>query len=100
MIIGCPKETLTGEKRVAMTPESAKHLQKLGYDCIIQAGAGAEAGFADVAYDEAGVTVVKTPAALFKQADIVVKIRGVSDKEQSLLRADQTVISMILNQLE
>ena len=55
MIIGCPKETLTGEKRVAMTPESAKHLQKLGYDCIIQSGAGAEAGFADVAYDEAGV---------------------------------------------
>ena len=95
MIIGCPKETLTGEKRVAMTPESAKHLQKLGYDCIIQSGAGAEAGFADAAYDEAGVTVVKTPAALFKQADIVVKIRGVSDKEQSFLRADQTVISMI-----
>ena len=95
MIIGCPKETLTGEKRVAMTPESAKHLQKLGYDCIIQSGAGAEAGFADAAYDEAGVTVVKTPAALFKQADIVVKIRSVSDKEQSLLRADQTVISMI-----
>ena len=95
MIIGCPKETLTGEKRVAMTPDSAKHLQKLGYDCIIQSGAGAEAGFADATYEEAGVSVVKTPAALFKQADIVVKIRSVSDKEQALLRADQTVISMI-----
>ena len=82
MIIGCPKETLTGEKRVAMTPDSAKHLQKLGYDCIIQSGAGAEAGFSDAAFEEAGVSVVKTPAALFKQADIVVKVRGASDKSR------------------
>ena len=45
MIIGAPKEIAADEKRVAMTPDSALQLQKLGYECIIQSGAGANAGF-------------------------------------------------------
>ena len=40
MIIGAPKEVAVDEKRVAMTPDSAKQLQKLGYDCLVQSGAG------------------------------------------------------------
>ena len=40
MKIGAPKETAAGEARVAMTPQSAKDLQKLGYECLIQKGAG------------------------------------------------------------
>jgi len=43
-----------------MTPASAKDLQKLGYDCVIEAGAGLSAGFTDAAYEAAGVSVVKT----------------------------------------
>ena len=66
MKIGAPKEIFEGEKRVAMTPQSALQLQKLGYDCAIETGAGAAAGFSDATYVEAGVEIVKTSAALWK----------------------------------
>ena len=47
MKIGAPKETASGEARVALTPESAGRLQKLGYDCIVETGAGAAASITD-----------------------------------------------------
>ena len=93
MKIGSPKEIFEGEDRVAMTPASAKDLQKLGYECVIETGAGAAAGFSDAAYKEAGVEVVKTGAALFKAADIVAKVRPPEDKEVRRLREGQTLIS-------
>ena len=58
MRIGSPKEVMPGEARVAMTPESAAQLQKLGHECFIESGAGVFAGFSDTDYQEAGVTVV------------------------------------------
>ncbi len=93
MKIGTPKETASGEARVAMTPESAKALQKLGYDCVIETGAGAGAGFSDAAYKAAGVEVVKTAAALWKAADIVAKVRPPTEAEAKRLRKGQTLIS-------
>ncbi|MEM1235588.1 MAG: Re/Si-specific NAD(P)(+) transhydrogenase subunit alpha [Pseudomonadota bacterium] len=93
MKIGTPKETFEGEARVAMTPDSALQLQKLGHECIIETGAGAAAGFSDALYKEAGVKVVKTGAALFKEADIVAKVRPPSDTEAKRLRDGQTLIS-------
>ena len=71
MKIGTPKEVSSGEARVAMTPDSALALQKLGHECLIEAGAGKAAGFSDALYKKAGVIIVKTPAALWKSADIV-----------------------------
>ena len=94
MKIGCPTETFEGERRVAMTPDSIRQILKLGHDCVVQSGAGDAAGFPDAAYEEAGAAIVKTAATLWKQADIVVKVRGVTKKEESQLRADQTVISL------
>ncbi len=93
MKIGAPKEIFEGEARVAMTPDSALALQKLGYDCVIETGAGAAAGFSDAAYEKAGVEVVKTAAALFKAADIVAKVRPPSDAEVKRLSKGQTLIS-------
>jgi len=93
MKIGVPKETDAGEARVAMTPDSAKQLQKLGYECVIETKAGEAAGFTDAAYKEAGVEVVKTGAALFKAADVVAKVRPPSDAEVKRLREGQTFIS-------
>jgi NAD(P) transhydrogenase subunit alpha len=93
MLIGTPKEVFAGENRVAMTPESAKQLQKLGYECAIEAGAGANAGFSDADYSDAGVEVVKTAAALWKACDIVAKVRQPDDKELKRLSADKTLIS-------
>jgi NAD(P) transhydrogenase subunit alpha len=91
--IGTPKEIFAGEDRVAMTPASAKDLQKLGYDCVIETGAGVAAGFTDQAYKDAGVAVVKTGAALFKAADIIAKVRPPEDVEVKRLREGQTLIS-------
>lgn len=94
-IIGTPKETTTGENRVAMTPQSAADLQKLGFDCIIQSGAGKAARFADADYRAAGVTVVKTATDLWKKADVVAKVRPPSAAEAKKMRKDQTVVSFI-----
>ena len=84
---------MKGEARVAMTPDSAKQLQKLGYDCAIETGAGQLAGFSDAAYEEAGVEIVKTAAALWKTSDIVAKVRIPTDTELKRMTAGKTLIS-------
>ncbi|UWQ39692.1 Re/Si-specific NAD(P)(+) transhydrogenase subunit alpha (plasmid) [Leisingera aquaemixtae] len=93
MLIGTPRELAAGESRVAMTPESAVQLQKLGYDCAIEAGAGAAAGFSDAAYEAAGVEILKTPAALWKAADIIAKVRQPDAAELKRLAKGKTLIS-------
>ncbi|MEO0633733.1 MAG: Re/Si-specific NAD(P)(+) transhydrogenase subunit alpha [Pseudomonadota bacterium] len=93
MKIGTPKELFEGERRVAMTPDSALQLQKLGHTCVIETGAGHAAGFDDKSYKDAGVEVVKTAAALFKAADVVAKVRPPEDSEVKRLREGQTLIS-------
>ncbi len=93
MKIGTPKEVFGGENRVAMTPDSAKQLQKLGYECAIESGAGAGAGFSDAAYEAAGVEVIKTAAALWKGVDIVAKVRQPDATELKRLTKDKTLIS-------
>ncbi len=93
MKIGVPKEIFEGENRVAMTPDSAKLLQKLGYECIIETKAGLAAGFSDTLYKEAGVEIAKTAAALWKEADIIAKVRQPNDTELKRLNKDKTLIS-------
>lgn len=93
MRIGVPKEIFEGETRVALTPASALELQKLGYDCLIEKGAGVASRFSDQDYKEAGVEIVPTAAALFKAADVVAKVRPPEDIEIKRLRKGQTLIS-------
>ncbi len=93
MKIGTPKEVMEGEARVAMTPDSALQLQKLGYECAIESGAGKAAGFSDAAYKEAGVEIIKSAAALYKACDIVAKVRPPTETEAKRLRKDQLLIS-------
>ena len=93
MKIGAPRETTAGEARVAMTPASATELKKLGHDCLIEAGAGEAAGFADALYAAAGVTVVPDAATLWAEADIVAKVRQPSEAEVALMHQGQTVIA-------
>ena len=93
MKIGTPKEVSAGEARVAMTPDSALQLQKLGYECVVESGAGVAAGFADALYREAGVEVVKTAAALWKAADIITKVRPPNATEAKRLTDEKLLIS-------
>ncbi|MGQ7245717.1 Re/Si-specific NAD(P)(+) transhydrogenase subunit alpha [Halomonas sp. V046] len=93
MKIGAPRERFEGEARVALTPESAGHIQKLGHECLIETGAGERAGFTDQAYEAAGVTVVADADAVFTDADVVIKVREPSEQEADRLREGQTLIS-------
>jgi len=93
MIIGTPKEIYKGESRVAMTPDSARQLQKLGYECLIETGAGAAAAFSDASYIEAGVKVVGSAAELWAGADVIAKVRQPETSELANLSKDKTLIS-------
>ncbi len=93
--IGAPRELTLGEARVAMTPESAQQLQRLGYECIVESGAGKAAGFTDVAYRAAGVTITATAEELYATADVVAKVRPPLPCEVNRLRKGQTLVSFI-----
>ncbi len=91
--IGSPREVFPGESRVAMTPDSATQLQKLGYDCAIESGAGLLAGFSDALYAEAGVEVLGSAEELFAACDVIAKVRPPEDSEIELLTPEKTLIS-------
>lgn len=93
MKIGALAERFPGENRVAMTPESATAIMKLGHACVIEAGAGMRAGFTDQAYAAAGVTVLPDAAAVMAEADVLVRVRGPDTDEAVRLRKGQTLIS-------
>lgn len=92
-VIGTPKEIFEGEARVAMTPDSARQLQKLGYRCAVETGAGIKSGFSDAVYEAAEVEVVKTAAALWKAADVIAKVREPNKSELKRLAKGKTLIS-------
>ena len=85
-VIGVPKETATGEKRVATVPEVVEKLIKLGFKVAVQSGAGEHANFSDEAYRAAGAQVVDTAAALWAASDIVFKVRAPGAEELGLMR--------------
>ena len=95
MKIGSPKEIYKGENRIAMTPESAKQLQKLGYECIIETGAGNNSNFSDKNFKDAGVKIVKNSDQLWKESDIILKVRGPVATEVTKMRSGQQIISFI-----
>ncbi len=93
MKIGVPKETAAGELRVALTPDSALQLQKLGYSCIVETNAGVAAGFSDDAYRSAGVTVVDSAEALYALAEVIAKVRPPETSEVKRLSPGKTLVS-------
>ena len=95
MIIGCPKEVFKDENRVALTPESAKQLQKLGYTCLLETGAGINANFSDQDYKNAGVKVIKNSSELWKQSNIILKVRGPEKSELSKIKLNHHVVLQV-----
>ena len=94
MIIGCPKELSKDEKRVALTPLSAKELIKLGFKCQIETKAGLESNYSDQDYKDAGVKVISSKD-IWSKSDIIVKVRAPSNPELKLLKPKTTLISFI-----
>ncbi len=91
--IGTPREVFDGEARVAMTPESARQLRKLGYECAIEADAGIAAGFSNASYEEAGVEIVEAARELWQNSDIVAKVRPPTEAEINRMADGQTLVS-------
>ncbi len=100
MIIGVPKETCPGEKRVAFIPASLPSLRKGGMEVHIECGAGVESGYPDAAYTEQGGTLVSSRPQLFEQAHIIAQVRTLgANPEQGasdlpLMRQDQLIVGM------
>ncbi len=93
MIIGIPRESLPGETRVAATPQTVGQLIKLGYQVVVESGAGAASSFSDEAFAEAGASIAAADEVL--SSDVVLKVNAPSDAEIAALRDGATLISLI-----
>jgi H+-translocating NAD(P) transhydrogenase subunit alpha len=91
-VIGVPRETFAGEKRVATVPEVVEKLIKLGFAVKVEAGAGAAANFDDDSYRAAGAEVVPD---VWGSADILFKVRAPDTAEVAKMRQGQTLIGFI-----
>ncbi|MGB0847803.1 MAG: Re/Si-specific NAD(P)(+) transhydrogenase subunit alpha [Thiolinea sp.] len=91
--VGAAKEIFAGEQRVALTPDSARQLHKLGYRTLIESGAGTAAGFSDDDYKAADVSIASSAAELYNDSDIIIKVRAPSPEETSLIPEGKTLIS-------
>jgi NAD(P) transhydrogenase subunit alpha len=82
MIVGVPRETFPGERRVAVVPSSIPTLGKGGLEVIVEAGAGAQAGYPDAEYVAKGGKIIPERRDVFAAADIVVQVLsyGSNDK--------------------
>ena len=93
--IAVPKETVPGERRVALVPDVAGRLIKQGYRISIESGAGVEAHFPDAMYLAAGANVVADVAALYTSGDIVLKVQPPTELEVARIRQGAVVISLL-----
>lgn len=92
MNIVCLKETKKNENRVALTPQSATGLQKLGFECAIQKDAGKNANLNNSAYKEAGVNVINSLKSCYEKADILLKVNPPTQQELTKIKAGTTLI--------
>ena len=93
MLIGVPAETVAGETRVAVTPETVKKLSASGHTVHVQSGAGIAASVTDAAYQAAGAQITDQAGAF--GTDMVLKVRTPTDTETALLKSGAVVICML-----
>ncbi len=86
MTIGCPREIKAQEHRVALLPSAAYQLTRRGHPVLVERGAGAGSGYTDDEYAAAGARLVNDHAAVFEQADLIVKVKEPLPEEYALLR--------------
>ncbi len=101
MIVGVPKESFPGERRVALVPVVLQNLAKAGIDVIVQRGAGVEAGYPDQLYIDKGAKLVPDRTAVFGGAEIVVQVLSYGSNDRvgradlSLMRRGQALIGFL-----
>jgi alanine dehydrogenase len=95
MRIGVPREIKNHEYRVGLTPASVRELVAHGHELLVQAGAGAAIGMHDADYRDAGARIVADAAAVFSQADMIVKVKEPQPHECEMLRAGQILYTYL-----
>ena len=101
MIVGIPKESFPGERRVALVPAVIPSLVKVGFEVVVEAGAGAAAGYPDAEYTGKGGKILPQRAEVFKAADVVLQVlcygsNDVTGKaDMPLLRRGQVLIGFL-----
>jgi len=101
MIVGVPRETFPGERRVALVPAAIPNLTKAGLEVLIEAGAGAEAGYPDADYVAKGAKVAADRAEVFRSADVILQVLCHGSNELTgladlpLLRKGQVLIGFL-----
>lgn len=93
MKIGIPRESLSGETRVACTPATVALLGKLGFETVVESGAGLAASLDDAAYQTAGATVADKAAVW--ACPLIYKVNAPSEGELPLLNEGQTIVSFL-----
>src|SRR6516165_3594312 len=101
MIVGVPRESFPGERRVALVPGVIPNLVKAGMEVVVQAGAGAEAGYPDADYAAKGARILAGRAEVFAAADLVAQVLGHGSNDRtgkddlSLLRPGQAIVGFL-----
>jgi len=101
MIVGVPRETYPGERRVALVPAVVSNLKKAGLEVVVETGAGLEAGYPDAEYTAKGAKIAAKRAEVFSAADILLQVLcyGSNDKtgktDLALLRRGQVLIGFL-----
>ena len=101
MIVGVPRESFPGERRVAMVPAVVPSLTKAGLEVVIEAGAGTQAGYLDADYSAKGAKILPTRAEVFAAADIIIQVLsyGSNDKtgkaDVPLYRPSQALVGFL-----
>ena len=101
MIIGVPRESFPGERRVALVPAAVPNLTKAGLEVVVEAGAGIGAGYPDADYAAKGAKIVSDRAEVFRAADIVVQVLCYGSNDQTgkadvpLFRSGQVLIGFL-----
>jgi NAD(P) transhydrogenase subunit alpha len=95
MKIGVPKETLDGERRVALVPDAVAALTKSGFEVLVETKAGAGASFSDADFQKSGAQIIPDAATLQREADILVKFHQPTDTEVAGLREGAGLIAFL-----
>jgi NAD(P) transhydrogenase subunit alpha len=95
MIVGVVKETVEGERRVALDPDSVARLAKRGVDIYVQSGAGDGAFHKDTDYKGAGASIIPDAVTVWQQSDVVLKVNPPTPDEVGLLSSESIVIGFL-----
>lgn len=93
--VAVPKESVPGERRVAVTPDVVARMHKQGYEVWVERGAGLEAFFVDEAYEQSGAKLIDDRDALFAEADLVLKVQPPAEDEVARMREGSIVVGFL-----